>query len=304
MTAPLTAEPPVVPATADTVRTLKRSRCAWLQEQGIANADQEASWLLRAALRCSGLALHLEGDRSLTSEERTRVLELFRRRARREPLQYLLGSELFFGREFLVTPAVLIPRPETELLVQQAIARAQAPSNPVIADVGTGSGCIAISLAAALPAASVYATDLSAAALAVARLNAERLGVADRIHFLEGDLTAPLLAHRPTPRFTLLVSNPPYLRDEEMAALQPEVAYEPALALAGGADGMAVLQRLLQETPALLVPGGWLLMEVGQGQAEFVLATAARSGFYDESEMRADHAGILRVVALRRSSSL
>jgi release factor glutamine methyltransferase len=301
MTGPLAAESTATAAEADTIRALKHAGRIRLEEHGIANAAQEVSWLMQAALGCSEPVLHLEGSRALTREESACVCDLFRRRARREPLQYLLGSEHFCGREFVVTRAVLIPRPETELLVQQAIARSQTRSHPIIADVGTGSGCIAVSLAASLASASCYATDLSPAALAVARLNAERLGVADRIQFLDGDLLAPLLAHRPTPRFTLLISNPPYVSEAEMAALQPEVEYEPALALAGGADGMAVLQRLLQEAPALLVPGGWLVLEVGQGQAERMLAAAARSGFYGESEMLADHAGIPRVVSLRRN---
>ncbi|MGH7256673.1 MAG: N5-glutamine methyltransferase family protein, partial [Nitrospirales bacterium] len=193
------------------VRTLRRAH--------IDHADQEAVWLLACALEQSRLHLLLDRARPVTSEASTRAEGLVRRRAAGEPLQYLLGTQEFCGLDFEVNPDVLIPRPETEVLVEETLrlvsgltATAPAgPAGPVVVDLGTGSGCLAVALARALPTARLYATDQSCAALQTARRNAARHGVSHRITFCEGDLLVPLRAHQLTGRVSALVSNPPYI---------------------------------------------------------------------------------------------
>src|SRR6185295_17905915 len=194
-----------------TVRDLLRAGQEMLAGSGIANAVQETPWLLQAGLGVSQLTLHVDGARVLTREDRERSMALLRRRANSEPLQYILGTQEFCGLEFLVTPAVLIPRPETEILVREAVKFAEGRPAQAVADIGTGSGCVAVALAKQLPRTKVYATDVSAAALAIARANSARQGVADRVQFLEGDLLAPLQLLGLVGRFSLLISNPPYI---------------------------------------------------------------------------------------------
>jgi len=229
-----------------TVRDLLRAGQEMLAGSGIANAVQETRWLLQAGLGVSQLTFHVDGARVLTREDRERSMALLRRRANSEPLQYILGTQEFCGLEFLVTPAVLIPRPETEILVREAVKFAEGRPAQAVADIGTGSGCVAVALAKQLPRTKVYATDVSAAALAIARANSARQGVADRVQFLEGDLLAPLQLLGLVGRFSLLISNPPYIPDDEVSGLQPEVSrYEPRTALAGGSDGLNFHRRLV-----------------------------------------------------------
>jgi len=218
------------------------------------------------------------------------------RRARREPIAYILGRREFWSLDFEVNRDVLIPRPETELLVETAISllRRRRLTRPRIADVGTGSGCIAIALARELPAAALWASDVAPPALAVARRNALRLGVASLIQFAEGDLLAPLQPEAP---FDLICCNPPYV--SSAASLQPELAYEPTRALFAGADGMATIRRLIAEAPECLRRGGSLLVEIGQGQADAVRALAAASGFF-RVDIRDDYAAIPRLLVATR----
>jgi release factor glutamine methyltransferase len=206
---------------------------------------------------------------------------LIARRAHREPVAYITGTREFFGRPFLVTADVLIPRPETELLIEEAlflIRRTRSwnrTASPLIADVGTGSGCIAVTLALELPAARLIATDTSTAALDVARDNARRHGVADRIEFRHG----PYFAGFASP-VDLVVSNPPYVPERDRASLAPEVArFEPAGALFAGADGLDAIRALVPAAAAALQPGGGLIMEVGFGQADAVRLIAEASRF-------------------------
>jgi len=218
------------------------------------------------------------------------------RRARREPIAYIVGRQEFWSLDFEVNRDVLIPRPETELLVETALSlsRRRRPARPRIADVGTGSGCIAIALARELSAAALWASDVSPPALTVARRNALRLGVAPRIQFAEGDLLAPLQAEGP---FDLICCNPPYV--SESLSLQPELEYEPAQALFAGTDGLATIRRLLAEAPKLLRCGGSLLVEIGQGQADAVRALAAALGCFTV-EVRDDYAAIPRLLVATR----
>jgi len=238
----------------------------------------------------------------LTSTEAADFDAAMLRREGREPLPYILGVQEFYGRPFHVNPAVLIPRPETELLVEWTLKRLVGIANPRIVDVGVGSGCIAITLAAERPDASVYGTDISPEAIAVATSNADALGVDDRVTFHLGDLLTPISQDV---RFHAIVSNPPYVSEQELVGLQPEVRdFEPRLALSGqggasGDLGIALYPRLFHQAYPLLESGGWVLVEVGLGQAKAVVDSAAGAGFVDV-EVVDDLAGIPRVVMGRR----
>lgn len=282
-----------------TYGALVRDGLALLSNAGIANAAQETRWLLERALDTTGLQLRLESDRPVSEGHRSLALSLLTRRAAGEPLQYLLGTQEFCGLDFEVTRAVLIPRPETELLVSEVREIAGREAAPLVADIGTGSGCIAVALAHALPKATVYATDLSADALDVARNNAGRHGVGERVRLLEGDLMAPLAGLGLEGCFTAVASNPPYIASGDLSGLQREVRREPRLALDGGPDGLACYRRLLREAGPFLLPGGSVIVEVGQGQAAAVCRMADESGGYAVAKVRRDMAGIERVVSVQ-----
>jgi release factor glutamine methyltransferase len=233
------------------------------------------------------------------------------RRERREPTAHIIGHREFWNLDIEVTEGVLTPRPETEVLIEQALARASSRREPVapagnewagapprfaIADVGTGSGCIAVALARWLPAAIVTAIDASETALAVARRNARRHDVADRVAFARVDLLEA--AGGP---FDLVVSNPPYVPTRDLASLQPEIRdHEPVSALDGGPDGLDVIRRLIPQAAACLRPGGWLLFEFGFGQADGVRAIVASEARFETPDLAPDLAGIPRVAATRK----
>lgn len=231
----------------------------------------------------------------LTSEQAQRYDEWLTRRARHEPVQYILGETEFYGLRLKVTRDVLIPRPETEHVVEAALSRAPQDAAARICDVGTGSGAIAVALAHKRPQAQVTAVDVSRAALAVARENAEGHGVAARMRFIESDLLAAVRGER----FDVVVSNPPYVANGE--ALERQVrAYEPRAALFAGETGLEAIQRLIPEAWEALVPGGWLVMEMGQGQRD---AVADLLGDWDEVSFAADLQGIARVAIARRRAA-
>jgi release factor glutamine methyltransferase len=240
--------------------------------------------------------LYAHPEHILSSSQLSAYHSLIERRARREPVAYLTGSKECYGLEFLVTPDVLIPRPETERLIEIALEwLATSPAEGLIVDVGTGSGAIAVTLAANVAHAQVVATDTSPAALSVTRHNAARHGVAARVHCIQADLLAPL-----PEKLALIVSNPPYLTPAELEAAAPEVArYEPRHALDGGPDGLAVLERLLAMALCRLCPGGALLVEIGAGQG--TRARALVRGHFPESsvEIARDYAGRDRVLVIR-----
>ncbi len=274
-------------------------RC--LNAAGIDQPALEAAWLLEHVLQLSPLMQRLNPERRMTNPECDRVRVLVARRANREPLQYLLGTQEFCGRDFRVTPSVLIPRPESELLVEEAIRRCAHNPSPAVVDVGTGSGCLAVSVALALPAVRVAAIDISPDALAVARANMAQHEVESRIECFLGDLLAPLSDEVWAYQADVILSNPPYIADRELPALQPEVRdFEPRLALAGGSDGMDVHRRLLRQAPAYLKPGGVLLMEVGMGQAAAVCRQAEASGWFRTASVLRDQGGIDRVVCFEK----
>jgi release factor glutamine methyltransferase len=279
-----------------TLRELRRQAVEVLQAGGIENSVCEAGWLLAPVLDIRPHVLLLDGDRRIPRPDAERVRSLVARRAAREPLQYLLGTQEFRGLEMAVTTDVLIPRPETEMLVEETIRAVTGRPRPVVADVGTGSGCIAVSVLRECPEATVYALDLSPQALAVARRNARRHGVSSRCRFVQADWLSAF-SDSAGGLCDVVVSNPPYIPEGDLEGLQPEVArYEPRLALAGGPDGLAFYRRLLVEAPPLLKSGGALILEVGDGQAGVVRNMIRRVGVFDGVVCREDAAGIPRVL--------
>ena len=256
----------------------------------------EAEMLLATLLDWNRAQLLAHLDAPLPETIATTFRAWVLRRAAGEPLPYITGRIEFCALEFAVTPAVLIPRPETELLVEMALEHAsETPgATRTIADVGTGSGCIAITLASRLPQAQCYAIDLSSTALEVARKNAARHGVLKRLHFLEGDLLAPLPESA-----DIIVSNPPYIAESEWESLPLSVRQEPALALLAGSDGLDIVRRLLAQAPAKLKPGGSILVEIGERQGAAVLALARQAFTRAECTIRTDLAGKDRVLQIR-----
>ncbi|WP_158749198.1 peptide chain release factor N(5)-glutamine methyltransferase [Acidobacterium sp. S8] len=233
-------------------------------------------------------------DAILTEDQAAQYDEWLRRRAIHEPIQYILGEQEFYGLSFAVTPDVLIPRPETEHLVEALLARVPHDMPLTIADIGTGSGAIAIALAHTLRDAQVTALDISEAALAIARRNAETHQVADRVRFLKSDLLSAVAGES----FDAIVSNPPYVAEADRATLEPQVRdYEPAFALFAGPSGLDIYERLIPQAQLALKPGGWLLMEIGQGQREALAQLL--SGWTNVSFIN-DLQGIPRIACAQR----
>jgi release factor glutamine methyltransferase len=254
------------PDGARTVLDVVRLSTTYLSEHGSDSARLDSELLVAHALGIERLGVYLQYDRPLADHDLDTIRTMLRRRGRGEPIAHLTGRREFYGRSFRVTPAVLIPRPETETLVERALKVAREQGGELrIADLGTGSGCLACTLAAELPGATVIASDLSAAALAVAAENAEALGVAGRVLFVEGGWTEGLVAD-----LDLVVSNPPYVTSAEMDELPRDVACEPRLALDGGADGLDAYRDLLPAV-AERAPGVcWVGLEVDSRRADAV----------------------------------
>ena len=272
---------------------------AQLRAAGVDDAAWDAERLLRHLTGWDRAEALLRGFETLAPETQAAFFELVAERARRRPLQHLTGSQAFWRHEFLVTPDVLIPRPETEQLVEASLLALTDTSRPVIVDVGTGSGCIALSLAAERPDATVHAIDSSPAALAVARQNAHRLGVGERVSFHQGDFltpppVAPGTAH-------LIVSNPPYVDLAEILGLAPEIRdHEPRQALVPPGDRYGAYRRIAPQAFPLLAAGGSLVLEVGRGMAEQVVAICQAAGLRLPSVLP-DLQGIPRTVVTRKS---
>jgi release factor glutamine methyltransferase len=288
--------PTPAPTLLETMLTGARA----LEAAGLPHEDslRDATVLARRLLNWDAARWLTRREGPASPEFRTRFEAWIARRARREPVAYLVGSREFYGRDFAVTPDVLIPRPETELIVASAIERAQAYGDRPqidILDAGTGSGCLAVTLALELPAARIVATDITSEALRVAAQNAAVWGVADRVAFRQAPLTGGATA-----AFDLVVSNPPYVEERERETLAPDVRdYEPAVALFGGSDGLDVIRQLLPEAARALRPKGWLVMEIGHGHAAAVGDLLDRGGWTD-AVVRTDLSGIARVAIARR----
>lgn len=269
-----------------------------LDGAGVPEARREAGSLLSFVIARDRTFLISHAEDQVDEYSLNRFREAVERRAAGEPLQYITGVQDFFGREFRVTPDVLIPRPETELLVEAALEVVGRDKAPIICDVGTGSGCIALTLLCENTQALAVAVDKSPAALEVAKLNAGSLSVEDRAVFVISDCFEPLDAREY--QFDLVLSNPPYISAGVLAGLQRGVRdHEPLVALSPGPDGLSMIRRLLLETPAFLKPNGYLIMEIGFDQGEQVQALID-TGVWYLRELRPDLQGIPRIVVLQK----
>ncbi len=267
-----------------------------------------AEWLLAHVLGCQRLRLYMEADRPASPDELVRLRGLVKRIAAHEPVQYVLGEWDFYGRPFFVSPCTLIPRPCTESLVEQVIrwgrgrgvAKDGNEARPIggIADLGTGTGCIGLTLALEWPAARLVATDIAPEVLELARRNAERHGVSERVEFRLGSLLEPLAGER----FDIIASNPPYIPDDEWTAVAPNVRdYEPHRALRGGADGLAFIRPLLAVAAEVLTPRGLLAVEIPHAKRDAVLALAADAPGLMNARLEKDSEGLWRVLLAERT---
>ncbi|HUV43997.1 MAG TPA: peptide chain release factor N(5)-glutamine methyltransferase [Dehalococcoidales bacterium] len=263
-----------------------------LTDSNIEDAPLEAEVLLRDTLKKDRVGLYLALDDELSTEQQNAFRDRLARRLDDEPTAYIIGHREFYGRDFLVDASVLVPRPETELLVEKALEIVRKRRLSVIAEVGTGCGAVAISLALELPHVRVYATDISASALEVARVNSRKHGVSDRVHLLNCDLLGAL----PEP-VEMVVANLPYVRETDLPRSGP-VSREPRLALDGGTDGLDKIRRLCSQAKAVPGSGGHLLLEVGEGQAGAV--SVFLHGLFPPAlvEVTPDLSGIDRVVSM------
>ena len=293
--------PPDSVAGPQTIRRALAAGVELLSAAGIESGRLDAEVLLRHALRIDRTELYLRLDDPVCIEQR-RALHLFlQRRMRHEPIAYITARQEFWSLDFRITPDVLIPRPETERLVETALETAsEFPADlPLrILDIGTGSGVLAISLAKELPQAQVFASDISSAAVALARANAARHGLAERISFVVGDLFEGIHTDR---LFTVILANPPYVRSRQLPALPRAVKdWEPHLALDGGTDGLDFYRRIASHAYSYLMPGGVLLLEIGFDMATDVLNLFSGQPNYERARIIRDYAGRDRVIAVRR----
>ena len=289
------------------LKTALSQAIALLEKGGVPSPRLTAEVLLMHAAHCDRAHLYAHGERELTEVEWIHYGRYLRERLDGKPTQYITGHQEFWGLDFLVNPSVLIPRPETELVVETAVALARehfSSGNELnVADVGTGSGCIAAALAKELPQARIYALDQSPGALDTARKNAVRLGVATQIVFAQSDLLE-LCAGEPLPPLQMVVSNPPYVAERDRETLSPEVRdHEPPQALFAGATGSDVYARLIPQAARALLPGGFLVLELGYDAQEHVaalLSSPEAGKQWENVEWRRDLAGIVRVASARR----
>lgn len=265
-----------------------------LEANDVGSPRMNAETLLMFVLGCDRAYLYAHPERKLTGDEENRYNATITERATGKPAQYITGHQEFWGIDFIVTPAVLIPRPETEHIIETVLELARAHNFGRIADVGTGSGCIAIALAREFPGARLSAVDISPEALEIARANAARHEVGDRIAFAESDLLAAL----PPASFDLVVSNPPYVGETERDKVQKQVReFEPRVAVFSGEQGLDIYRRLIPQAHAALVPGGWLAMEMGYSVEQAVRELLAG---WDNVRVTHDLQGIPRVIAAQR----
>ena len=271
-----------------------------IKDAGVDSPLLDAQLIMARVLGCSRLDIIAHPERCLSDSELASFTADIQTRSSRYPLAYILGHKEFYGIDFDVAPGVLVPRPETEVLVEECIKRIPAES-PLIADIGVGTGAIAVALAVKIPGARVWATEISLAAAKVARINIEKNHVADRVHVIMGDLLNPLtdLGFK----YDVIVSNPPYIPSGVIETLQPEVRlYEPSEALDGGVDGMDAYRRMFAQARDMLRKSGFIAVEIGIEQAEPVKNIAVSSG-YGQIDIIRDLAGIERVVVAYNDSN-
>jgi len=281
-----------------TIAEILKEAASELDNAGVPEARREAGSLLSFILGRDRTFLISHAEDETDENSFVRLREFVERRAAGEPLQYITGVQDFYGREFRVTPDVLIPRPETELLVEAAL-QIVGQTAPFICDVGTGSGCIAVTLLCELVNARAVAIDKSPTALEIAKLNAQNHSVVDRTLFVVSDCFNSLDSR--DYEFDLIVSNPPYVAESALEGLQREVRdYEPLIALSPGGDGLSVIRRLIDEGPAFIKPNGHLLMEIGFDQGEEVESLIRKSA-WSLREIRPDLQGIPRIVVLQKA---
>lgn len=293
--APSFRKMPIAKTKEETTSGLLREGTDFLERRRIASPRREAELLLCALLACRRIDLYIEPNRTVPSDQARLYQEQLARRARREPIQYILGQVDFCGLSLSVRPGVFIPRPETELIVERARTIASPPQR--ILDLCTGSGALAIALAQQFPQSNVVATDIDQTSLNIARENAARHHADAQIRFVQGDLFAPLRAE--ANRFDLIVCNPPYIPEREKPTLSPEVRdHEPARALFAPEGGTAFYRRILEEASSFLTPEGYLLFELGAGQAGWFQSFAAETPF--GVTFLQDFAGIDRIAICRR----
>jgi release factor glutamine methyltransferase len=278
-----------------TIREILQRSSRILAESGIDDAPRQAASLLAVALKRDRAFLIAHPEYELNSGEQARFEEYLRRRAAREPLQYIRGTQEFYRLEFDVAPGVLIPRPETEILVENAIDLLKDEAGPWLCEVGVGTGCISISILHEVRQAFAAGLDISDTALGLTRKNALKHDVSERLKLARSDVFGALAREK----FELIVSNPPYIPKAEYDRLQPEVRdFEPAAALTDGGTGLSIIGKIAIEAPKYLKPGGFLLMEIGFGQAEKVEQVFA-SGVWQSFEILPDLQSIPRIVKAR-----
>ncbi|MBI5239205.1 MAG: peptide chain release factor N(5)-glutamine methyltransferase [Elusimicrobia bacterium] len=270
---------------------------AFFRKKGVPEAEANAEFIMAAVLETGRNDVRLGASHPLSEKQGFHFWELVQERGQRVPLGYVLGSQGFMGLDIAVTRDVLVPRPETEELAAAARDLLQAGRpDPTVLEIGTGTGCVAIALAKALPGATVYATELSPAALALALRNAEAHGVSRRIRFLKEDLFKP--AARGAGWADLVVSNPPYIPSAEIDRLEPEVRKEPRLALDGGKDGLDAIRAIAADAPRHIRKGGWLVLEIGSEQGAAVRGLLEGAGGA-AVEVRRDLQGLDRIAVAR-----
>ncbi len=288
---------PAMP-TVWTIKALLAWTTDFLTSKNIESAKREAELLLAHVLQCKRVDLFVRFDEQPSDGERTKYRELIHRRVAGWPVAYLVGTREFYLLTFDVSPDVLIPRSDTETLVLEALKQLKPLPAPTVLELGTGSGCIAVSITHQKKDATVTAVDVSPDALAVAKQNATKHGVADRITFLQGDLFAPLTAGT---QFDMLVSNPPYIALGEFATLAPDVRdHEPRIALDGGTDGLAFYRRIAAHAGEFVKPGGSLLLEIGSTQEAAVRTILAERAEWEVGNTLKDGAKLPRVVTAKR----
>jgi len=269
----------------------------YFAKHGIESPRVDAELLLSHILKKKRIELYLDFEKVVSENDLSSFKALIQRRIKREPLQYITGEVNFYGITIKVTPDVLIPRPETELLVEHVLQVTSHKSQVTILDLCTGSGCIIAALAGKLPMARFVGVDISEAALAIARENTERWK--DRIELLCGDLFEPLLCND-LPQFDIIASNPPYVPEGELSSLQPEVRdFEPREALIAGKDGLEIIIKIINNAHNFLKPGGHLIMEIGDKEADSVRRLIADTGHYNEPEVIRDYGGMERIIKVR-----